>query len=202
MSGDEFKKEKMHNMIGKDISEIVNGRNLRLSQDEDVYCSEEETVELGEEIEKEYSRSFSKLGKPGSKEENAGQGLFSKHNTSMSCSEPTVILLDKLDTSMEKHSVMESPHPVSSPNDQSDVNHPRTPGFNYDFHHFGSEHLIKQPEIGLVSNDHWGNFSQKWNMATEQQYNEKDEFNLKDSKMSLKGSTLMRESSSNLVSKK
>lgn len=52
MSGDEFKKEKMQNMIGKDISEIVNGRNLRLSQDEDVYCSEEETVELGEEIEK------------------------------------------------------------------------------------------------------------------------------------------------------
>jgi hypothetical protein len=48
VSGDEFKKEKMHNMIGKDISEIVNGRNFRLSEDEDVYCSDEETVELGD----------------------------------------------------------------------------------------------------------------------------------------------------------
>lgn len=145
---------------------------------------------------------MSRLGKPRSREENAGQGLFSKHNTSVSCSEPTVILLDKLDTSLEKCSVVESPYPVSCPNDQSDLNHPKTPGFNYNFHHFGSEHLFKQPEIGLVSNDHWGNFSQKWNMVTEQQYNEKDELNLKDSKVSLKGSTFMRDSIRNLVSNK
>ncbi len=54
MSGDEVKKEKMQNMIGKDISVIVNVRNLRSSEHEELYCSEEETVELGEEIEKEY----------------------------------------------------------------------------------------------------------------------------------------------------
>jgi hypothetical protein len=48
----------------------------------------------------------------------------------MSCSEPTVILLEKLDTSLDNRSVVESPQPVSSPNDQSDLNHPGTPGFN------------------------------------------------------------------------
>ena len=48
-------------MIGKDISEIVDEKNLRLSEGEENYqCSEEETVELGEEIEKEYSRNLVK----------------------------------------------------------------------------------------------------------------------------------------------
>ncbi len=63
MSGDEFKKEKMLNMIGKDISVIVKGRNLRSSEHEELYCSEEDTVELGEEIEKEYARTVMKGGK-------------------------------------------------------------------------------------------------------------------------------------------
>ena len=37
MSGDDHPNRKMQNMIGKDISEIVDGKNLRLSEGEENY---------------------------------------------------------------------------------------------------------------------------------------------------------------------
>lgn len=78
----------MQNMIGKDISEIVHqGKNLGLITDDEVSCSEEETIELGQEIEKEYSRNLTRKSDfKHVDDEKAGEGLFSKNNNSVSYS--------------------------------------------------------------------------------------------------------------------